>query len=174
MITVTVTDITADELVKIANALSGKNIDLEQPLQQAIFPTVDDISAKDDAMLDGLADLDAAGLPWDSELHASTKTKTSNGLWKKRKTFSNTQEAIDVPPPPILGPATVPKPPAPTLAVQQLNYPDVVSRIMTGITDKKFDIGAVNQHLQSYNIANVSVLEHRPDVFADLLIKLGV
>lgn len=30
-------------------------------------------------------DIDEAGLPWDTRIHASTKTKTAKGLWKKRK-----------------------------------------------------------------------------------------
>lgn len=34
---------------------------------------------------DETEELDSEGQPWDPELHASTKTKTSKGVWKKRK-----------------------------------------------------------------------------------------
>jgi len=34
---------------------------------------------------DGGDGLDAEGMPWDDRIHASTKTKTVNGCWKKRR-----------------------------------------------------------------------------------------
>lgn len=45
---------------------------------------------------DETEELDSEGQPWDPELHASTKTKTSKGVWKKRKGVAK-EETIDEP-----------------------------------------------------------------------------
>lgn len=37
------------------------------------------------------ADRDSAGIPWDERIHASTKTKTANGNWTRRR---NTDDAV--------------------------------------------------------------------------------
>jgi hypothetical protein len=176
-ITITFTDLSRDDLSRIAVALSVRSGDVPEPTVR--FPIIsqpdDDISDEDDAMLDTLAgipnaaELDAAGLPWNAEEHASTRTKTKDGLWKKRKVFSNSAEASDVPSPPV-----VPLPPVPPPVQQQLTYPEVVTRIMDGVTRKQFEFQTVVQHLASFNISNITALEHRPDVFAALLGKLGV
>jgi len=42
------------------------------------------------------AELDVEGLPWDDRLHASTKTKTAQGTWTKKKGVDDTTRATIV------------------------------------------------------------------------------
>lgn len=42
-------------------------------------------------------DVDAAGLPWDERIHASTKKKTQDGRWKKKRGVDDaTREAVEM------------------------------------------------------------------------------
>lgn len=192
-ISITFTDLSRDELTRIVVALSStpdqddcrnsfEAYGAAPPVNQTVqFPQVshqaiqdDDMSDEDEAMLNKLAGtkpllLDDAGIEWDAEIHASTQTKTKDGLWKKRKVYGNTVEAADIPsPPPSVNNA--PPPPPQTTG---LTYPQVVDRILAGVTNKKFEFAHVTQHLGYFNIANITVLEQRPDVFPELLARLG-
>lgn len=44
--------------------------------------SIEDVAA---AQVPGNIELDANGLPWHADIHASTKTKTAAGVWTKRK-----------------------------------------------------------------------------------------
>lgn len=41
----------------------------------------------------GSVETDAAGLPWDYRIHASTKTKTADGKWKKKRSVADADRA---------------------------------------------------------------------------------
>jgi hypothetical protein len=56
-------------------------------------------------------ELDAAGEPWDPNLHASSKAKLKNGRWRLRR-GGPAKPAADAPPPPA-APVVPPPPPAP-------------------------------------------------------------
>lgn len=70
-------------------------------------------------------DLDAAGIPWDERIHASTKTRNKDDTWtRRRNTPDATFDAVmtelkggaAVPPPPAAA-ATAPPPPPPSAPV---------------------------------------------------------
>ena len=47
--------------------------------------TPQQIAAAEQPATDTAPELDASGLPWHADIHASTKTKTAKGIWTKRK-----------------------------------------------------------------------------------------
>ena len=63
------------------------------------------------AVLDGQHEVDSAGQKWNPEIHSSTKSKTQDGQWRKRKTTA----APAVPMPPA-APAVVAEVPLPPVA----------------------------------------------------------
>lgn len=84
----------------------------------------------EDAKVDNLVPLDSQGLPWDSRIHASTKTFIADGSWKLRRGVAPAEvetvkaqlkELMAVPQALVTdlhrGAATVPVPPAPTVSV---------------------------------------------------------
>lgn len=74
--------------------------------------------------------LDVTGLPWDGRIHASTKTQTQDGTWKKKKgtgdvyfneVVAQLRAAMGAPAPaatPVI--AAVPQPPAPSGPILQM------------------------------------------------------
>ena len=63
------------------------------------------------AVLDGQHEVDSAGQKWNPEIHSSTKSKTQDGQWRKRKTT-----AAPVVPMPPAAPAVVTEVPLPPVA----------------------------------------------------------
>lgn len=85
----------------------------------------------EDAKVDNLVPLDSQGLPWDSRIHASTKTFVADGSWKLRrgvdpaeveKVKAQLKELMAVPQASVTdlhrGASTVPVPPAPVVIPQ--------------------------------------------------------
>lgn len=63
------------------------------------------------AVLDGQHEVDSAGQKWNPEIHSSTKSKTQDGLWRRRKST-----ATPVVPMPPAAPAVVAEVPLPPVA----------------------------------------------------------
>lgn len=63
------------------------------------------------AVLDGQHEVDSAGQKWNPEIHSSTKSKTQDGLWRRRKST-----ATPVVPMPPAAPAVVTEVPLPPVA----------------------------------------------------------
>lgn len=63
------------------------------------------------AVLDGQHEVDSAGQKWNPEIHSSTKSKTQDGLWRRRKST-----ATPVVPMPPAAPAVVVEVPLPPVA----------------------------------------------------------
>lgn len=64
-----------------------------------------------EAVLDGQHEVDSAGQKWNPEIHSSTKSKTQDGLWRRRKST-----ATPVVPMPPAAPAVVTEVPLPPVA----------------------------------------------------------
>lgn len=60
-----------------------------------------------------IPETDSTGAEWNPELHASTKTKNTDGTWKKRR---GAGKADEPPEPPAAAPSLPPLPPAPPAA----------------------------------------------------------
>ena len=68
------------------------------------------------AVLDGQHEVDSAGQKWNPEIHSSTKSKTQDGLWRRRK--STATPVVPMPPAAPTVVAEVPLPPvAPAPAI---------------------------------------------------------
>jgi len=63
---------------------------IEQPEQQS---PLEENAPEVDA--GGTPEVDADGAEWNAELHASTKTKTQDGLWTKRRQRKGTPKAVE-------------------------------------------------------------------------------
>lgn len=58
----------------------------EQPSEQTISPELQALFAQQEAIqAEDAARFDSSGAEWNPELHASTKTKNTDGTWKKRR-----------------------------------------------------------------------------------------
>lgn len=120
-------------------------------------PTPPAPAADAPAVLNTGVDLDANGLPWDERIHASTRTKTANGQWKKKRGVEDftvahveselrgvmnipaspavpTVPAVPTPPAPAVPtpPATpaIPAPPAPPALTQSAQAPSDFATFM--------------------------------------------
>ena len=65
------------------------------------------------AVLDGQHEVDSAGQKWNPEIHSSTKSKTQDGQWRKRKTTAAPAPVVPMPP---AAPAVVVGVPLPPVA----------------------------------------------------------
>lgn len=74
----------------------------------------------------GGSELDVAGLPWDARIHASSKAKTEDGHWRKKRGLADGEferveaelKALMAVPAPAAAPVP-PPPPSPTVAVAE-------------------------------------------------------
>lgn len=122
----------ADECRKIGSQIAADNLnaifgtpDMAKEIKQGIVDR-----AEVAANLNSLVPLDSQGLPWDSRIHASTKTFIADGSWKLRrgvdpaeveKVKAQLKELMAVPQALVTdlhrGASTVPVPPSPTVSV---------------------------------------------------------
>ncbi|WP_288076024.1 hypothetical protein [Pseudomonas sp.] len=124
----------------------------EQPSEQTVLAAAFDKAVEATgapAVAQALVDTpetDSAGAEWDPELHASTKTKNSDGTWKKRRGAAQAE-------PPALPPIP-PAPPAPTGEVITMNEiwalitngKSTLDKVLTAAQAMGFtDLGAVAQ-----------------------------
>lgn len=77
-----VLSVTAKYLLELRDVLHGDNSQTELPLAKPDPAPVAEASEVTDT------ELDAAGFPWDDRIHASTKTKTVDGYWKRKRGVS--------------------------------------------------------------------------------------
>lgn len=78
--TVTITaELTPEGLRSAASNLSTMAAAFEASGSSHDEPTTTDAPAT------GGVEVDASGIPWDARIHASTKTKTADGCWKKKR-----------------------------------------------------------------------------------------
>lgn len=128
--------LTADEMRQVVEDEGNETASGAAP--EAGSPATSDTASA--STQTGTPELDADGIPWDERIHASTKTKTQQGVWtKKRKVdevlygqvhaelqeqyaslASGTAAATSAPPPPAASPApegnAAPPPPPTTQA----------------------------------------------------------
>jgi len=128
----------ADECRKIGSQIAADNLnaifgtpDMAKEIKQGIVDR-----AEVAANLNSLVPLDSQGLPWDSRIHASTKTFIADGSWKLRrgvdpseveKVKAQLKELMAVPQALVtdlhIGVSTVPVPPAPIPGLAEIVPP---------------------------------------------------
>lgn len=109
----------------------------------AVSAAVPELRTDDDDEIQPTGELDSTGLPWDERIHASTRTQTAKGVWKKRKGVDEAttaavenelraRDSLPVPlpvgipvAPPVAAPMPVPAPaPAPIPTIPLLPQAD--------------------------------------------------
>jgi len=133
--------------------------------------------------------VDAAGLPWDSRIHASTKTQTRNGHWKKRKGVDDgTRRAVEaelkqlmaVPTPAsaedtapsTAAPAKSTAPPAPTptpaaaptAEPESMTFAEFLRHVAERVQTGQVTMDRVNEIVKGQGIENLSLMSSRPDL----------
>jgi hypothetical protein len=116
---------------------------------------------------------DKAGLPWDARIHASTKTMTAEGVWKKKRgVLPEVAEEVEkemrkIQALPAPGAAPAPGTPLPDFNAATL-------RMVTCIAAGKIKTADVDAVLASFGVETWGLLQARPDILAAVCTKLGV
>lgn len=141
------------------------------------------------------ADLDKDGIPWDGRIHASTKTKTVEAVWKKKRGIEQAEvdrvvaelrttmmaPAAPAPVPPAVAQAfasgaaspVVPAPPAPPAAVG-ITFAAFMGHVTGGVTSGRFTREAVADACAKHGAANLPGLINRPDLIPAVARELGL
>ncbi len=125
--------------------------------------------------------LDKNGLPWDTRIHAGTKTKLVTGEWKNKRGIDKdllasveaelkgaAPEPVDIQVHAASAPHDKVVTPAPTGAVA--TFPD----LMTAITARGLEPAIVNGAVQAVGLASLPLLATRPDLIPDVAQRLGL
>ncbi len=126
----------------------------------------------DNAHLVSKIELDSKGLPWDSRIHARTKTKNKDGSWKglrgvgpkmldKVEDELKTIQEIPVIPSIPLPPEAPPK-----------DFAAFMTLVTTNITNKKIEKVDVNKVLSHFKIPSIPVVATRPDLIPAIIMAL--
>ena len=154
-ITVTLENVSLDELRQISEKLSGETITVVSP---SAF-----VSENEDApsTADVSGEVDADGHAWDANLHSSSKKKTASGHWVKRRgAAASTATAA-----PVLPPVTPTA--APVLPTAQ-DFPSLLTRVQQGVASAKVGkdhmahmVASINQAL-SINATSIVDFANNP------------
>lgn len=144
------------------------------------------------------ADLDKDGIPWDGRIHASTKTKTVEAVWKKKRGIEQAEvdrvvaelrttmmaPAASIPVPPAVAQAfasgaaspVVPAPPAPPSppAAVGITFAAFMGHVTGGVTSGRFTREAVADACAKHGAANLPGLINRPDLIPAVARELGL
>ncbi|OYW62723.1 MAG: hypothetical protein B7Z31_00185 [Rhodobacterales bacterium 12-65-15] len=145
-------------------------------------------------------ELDKDGIPWDGRIHASTKTKTVEAVWKKKRGVEQAEvdrvtaelrttmmapaaSVVEAPPAPpaqvamafATGAAT-PMPPAPPAppAATGVTFAEFMGHVTGGVTSGRFTREAVAEACAKHGAANLPGLINRPDLIPAVARELGL
>ena len=179
-ITVTVTDPTKEECVRMANYF----VELAGVDSATTPPAVDTVQVPPPPPAPPESvELDAAQMPWDPEKHASSRAKTSAGLWKaKRGSKSDVPPAdtAQVPPPPPADTAQVPPPPpadtvqVPPPPADTLTFGKFVDMIMHAKNAGQLTIEGINGVIASVGLPSLPALAGKPELIPLVKERLGL
>lgn len=148
-------------------------------------------------------ELDKEGIPWDGRIHASTKTKTVEGVWKKKRNIEPalvdevTAElravmAVPAPPVPVMA---VPAPPVPVAAAVPappedakeaaaipvppapsagFGFAEFMGHVTAGVTSSRFTREDVAAACVKSGVPNLPGLINRPDLIPSVARELGL
>ncbi len=130
------------------------------------------------AVLDGQHEVDSAGQKWNPEIHSSTKSKTQDGLWRRRK--STATPVVPMPPAAPAVVAEVPLPPvapAPAIPMPMPMPPATVASVVDAtmrliMTGKKTPQELHAIYAECGVTTGVAGLPQMPEKAAEILAKL--
>ena len=138
-------------------------------------------------------EIDKMGIPWDSRIHAGTKTKTVKGIWKRLKGIDDslydqviaelkalmggTPDAANVVEQPVAVPPVVEQPvavPPVTTATSTMTYPNFINKVVA-LKNEKGDI--VTTTLlgilkRDYSCESLPMVNNIPDKIGEIWNKL--
>ena len=130
------------------------------------------------AVLDGQHEVDSAGQKWNPEIHSSTKSKTQDGLWRRRKSTATPvvpmppaapAVVVEVPLPPVAPAPAVPMPmPMPPATVASVV--DATMRLI--MTGKKTPQELQAIYAECGVTTGVAGLPQMPEKAAEIMAKL--
>lgn len=131
------------------------------------------------AVLDGQHEVDSAGQKWNPEIHSSTKSKTQDGLWRRRKSTST--PVVPMPPAAPAVVAEVPLPPvapAPAIPMPMPMPPATVASVVDATMRLIMSGKKTPQELQAIYAecgvtTGVAGLPAMPEKAAEIMAKLG-
>ena len=130
------------------------------------------------AVLDGPHEVDSAGQKWNPEVHSSTKSKTQDGLWRRRK--STATPVVPMPPAAPAVVAEVPLPPvapAPAIPMPMPMPPATVASVVDATMRLIMSGKKTPQELQAIYAecgvtTGVAGLPQMPEKAAEIMAKL--
>ena len=130
------------------------------------------------AVLDGQHEVDSAGQKWNPEIHSSTKSKTQDGLWRRRK--STATPVVPMPPAAPTVVAEVPLPPvapAPAIPMPMPMPPATVASVVDATMRLIMSGKKTPQELQAIYAecgvtTGVAGLPQMPEKAAEIMAKL--
>ena len=174
-ITVTLENLTAEELVDVGNRLKGLDSssalamqNIERAISESETPTVQspeqfpfyDEYNDGDLPVESTASVDAEGLPWDERIHSSNRKMTAKGVWVRRRGSQDFE--YDAVKNELLG-QTAPAPVAPVAAPAPVrDYNALVARISAGIAGKTINIATITQMNASIGVTNLPDIVNSP------------
>ena len=129
-------------------------------------------------VLDGQHEVDSAGQKWNPEIHSSTKSKTQDGLWRRRK--STATPVVPMPPAAPTVVAEVPLPPvapAPAIPMPMPMPPATVASVVDAtmrliMTGKKTPQELQAIYAECGVTTGVAGLPQMPEKAAEIMAKL--
>jgi hypothetical protein len=127
-------------------------------------------------------DLDVRGMPWDSRIHARTKTKVADGSWKVMRGIDPEKvKAIEIElmqsvvAPAVVAP-TAPAVVAPTfsdpLAPATNDFPSFMAKVTSAVNDGRLTTASVNAIVKEFGLPSIPVVATRPDLIPGIMVKL--
>ena len=126
---------------------------------------------------------------WDARIHASTKSRVKNGEWKRKRGISeelyesvmaelragnvdtvNTADPASV----AFGGTTTTLEQKPTPTAGDLQWPDVIKRVMAGKQTEMVAQEQVNAKAIELGVANFPSLSAHPELWTQFLMELGI
>lgn len=118
--------------------------------------------------------LDVHGKPWDARIHTRTKSKTSDGAWKKMRHVGasvvnrvESQSTVPVPEPaavvpePVLAPAPMPP--------RAQGFTDLMGLVTKAITENKLRRDQVVEVLKPFGIPSLPLIATRLDLISPVM-----
>ena len=101
--------------------------------------------------------IDKDGTPWDERIHAKTKTKTADGVWKRRRgiesaIFDSIMEELNS---------------------GTINHSQLLSQIINGVAEGTLSIFTVQDTLNELGLGSLNDASGNPALIEDLATRLG-
>mgnify|MGYP000482221035 CR=1 FL=1 len=101
-------------------------------------------------------ELDSEGQPWNPELHASTKAKTADGVWRKKRGAAPEAPPAPAAAAPVAPPAPTPAPATPA-APAKTTFATFMANVMPLIRAGKIAGLRINELCQTQGVANMGM-----------------